>query len=273
MMRIIKVGGRPQQDRALPRALAGAWRSAPGALCVVHGGGDEVSTLQRAFGREPAFQGGRRITTADDIDLLRMALSGSANKRLVAALASEGVEAIGISGEDGALIEADLDRSGALGLVGTPVRINAALVQHLLNGGYMPVISPLARQLAPAGTDTSLERTVVGSAAAAAGDRAVLNVNGDDAAAAIAVALGAGELLLVSDVEGVRVNGIPVAELTSLEAQDLIATGQASEGMAAKIEAALRAVSRGIPNVRIGDLAAIGDPGRGTIIAHARSFA
>ena len=274
MMRVIKVGGRVQRDPAMARAIATAWRQAPGASCVVHGGGDEVTALQRALGREPTFRGGRRITTRDDIEALRMALSGSANKRLVASLVAEGLLAVGISGEDGALIGAEPIAGDGMGLVGNPVRINVALLQHLLAGGFLPVISPLASNVTddPIGF-TGMPSGAGMSRASETEVTAALNVNGDDAAAAIAIALGAEELLLISDVPGVLADGTPVRELTTAGAQDLISTGQATGGMAAKLEAALRAIDRGISHVRIGDLAALADSGRGTLLTHARSFA
>ena len=75
MTRVIKIGGRPQLDPALPSALASAQRAAPGSLLVVHGGGDEVSTLQRMYGVESRFAGGRRVTSALDLEIVRMALS------------------------------------------------------------------------------------------------------------------------------------------------------------------------------------------------------
>lgn len=272
-MRVIKIGGRVQTDPGLSRAIANAWRQAPGALCVVHGGGDEVTALQRALGREPTFRGGRRVTTADDIDALRMVLSGSANKRLVAALVAEGILAIGISGEDAALIGAQPTQAANMGHVGEPVRINVSLLDHLLAGGYLPVISPLASNTMTQ-SDGLTPRPEPGHSSSPGDDTvAALNVNGDDAAAAIAIALGADELLLVSDVPGVLLDGIPARELAIPAAQDLIATGHATGGMAAKIEAALRAIDRGISHVRISDLAAIADPGRGTLLTHARSFA
>ncbi len=167
--RVIKVGGRPQSDAALPGAVASAWNAARGDLVLVHGGGDEVTMLQSALGVTASFVGGRRVTTQGDIDLIRMALSGSANKRLVAALAQHGVEAVGISGEDAALIAAAPAEDRRLGFVGTPATVNVAFLRHLLSGGYLPVISPVSR-------DASGE---LGGA---------LNVNGDDAAAAVAVA-------------------------------------------------------------------------------------
>jgi acetylglutamate kinase len=252
-MRVIKIGGRAQSDARLPEVIARAWQQAPGALCVVHGGGDEISALQRALGLEPVFVGGRRITSERDIDVVRMALSGSANKRLVARLLSAGVPALGISGEDAALIGARLADAGALGRVGVPELIDARLIQHLLRGGYLPVISPVARESASA-------------------DGAALNVNGDDAAAAIAAALGAEELLLVADVPGVMIAGATVPVLDIDAAAAATARGDASGGMAAKLQAATAALTQGVERVRIGDLDAISDPGRGTVIAPSRSY-
>jgi acetylglutamate kinase len=246
---VIKIGGRAQSDPALAGAIAAAWAAAPGALVVVHGGGDEVSTLQRALGSAPTFVGGRRVTSVEDIEVLRMALSGSANKRLVSALVSRGVLAVGVSGEDAALLTAAPLDPERLGCVGDPRRVNVALLQHLLDGGYLPVVSPLSR----------------GETAAA--DAVALNVNGDDAAAVIAAALGADELLLVADVAGVLVDGCIVPELAPVGAGQLIANGAASGGMVAKLEAALAALASGVARVRIGDVSAIHDSTRGTVVS------
>jgi len=250
---VIKVGGRVQQDPALAAALAAAWRArraAGGALVVVHGGGDEVSALQRMMGVEPAFVAGRRVTSPSDIETLRMALSGSANKRLVARLVAAGVPALGLSGEDGALLAARRNQP-ALGAVGAPAAVDVALLAHLVAGGYLPVLSPL-------------------SADVDAGDGSALNVNGDDAASAIAAALGAEELLLVADVPGVLLGGEPATILDAAAAHRAIASGDARGGMAAKLEAALAAILAGVGRVRIGDLAAIGDASRGTAIVARR---
>lgn len=251
MTRVVKLGGRVQRSAGLHAALASAWRSAPGSLCIVHGGGDEISTLQRAFGLEPRFIGGRRVTSADEIDLVRMALSGSANKRLVSALQRAGAPAVGLSGEDGGLLVARQAAGGALGRVGEPAAVNAALLRALLDAGMMPVLSPLA------GAED-------GSGA--------LNVNGDDAAAAIAAALHAEELLLLADVEGVLADGAVVSALDAEGAAALIAAGTAAGGMAAKLEAALRALEAGVPRVRIGGAAALTDTSSGTAVAPARSL-
>ena len=254
MTRVIKVGGRPQLDPALPGALAAAYAAAPGSLVVVHGGGDEVGTLQRLFGIEARFHGGRRVTSSLDLEIIRMALSGSANKRLVAALNDVGVAALGLSGEDAGLLRAtplDTDRYGH---VGSPTMVNVRLLQHLLAGDVLPVISPVSRH-----------------AAVRDGEPSTLNVNGDDAAAAIAAALNAEELLLVSDVAGVLVNGVAVDELDADTAQQLIADGSATGGMSAKLQAALAALRGGVERVRISDITAIESLDRGTVLTRVES--
>jgi acetylglutamate kinase len=245
--RVIKIGGRPQSDPNLATTLASGWSKANGGLVLVHGGGDEVSTLQAALGGSTTFVDGRRVTTERDIELVRMALSGSANKRLVANLVKSGIDAVGLSGEDAALIAASPMDAERLGHVGVPKTVNVAFLRHLLSGGYLPVISPVSR-------DAS------GTLGAA------LNVNGDDAAAAIAVAIGATELLLVADVPGVMSDGAVVPELTPATACTLMQNGTVVGGMQAKLQAGLSAIAGGVPLVRISDIAAIADPARGTAL-------
>ena len=140
------------------------------------------------------------------------------------------------------------------GRVGVPVEVNEGILCTLLAGGYLPVISPLARD--------------VESASGGA-----LNVNADDAAAAIAQAMGANELLLVSDVPGVVVDGIAAATLSSDEAAQAIEDGTATDGMATKLRAALDALRRGVPSVRIGGLDALLDPTLGTTLQAAPQLA
>jgi len=246
-MRVIKVGGRPQLDPALPAALAAAHRAQPGSLVVVHGGGDEVSTLQRMYGAAAEFKGGRRVTSALDLEIIRMALSGSANKRLVASLVAEGAPAMGLSGEDAALLTAMPVDPAQYGFVGAPSEVNVGLLQHLLAGGFMPVLSPVSRS-------------------GDAGHGLTMNVNGDDAAAAFAVAMEADELLLVSDVAGVLANGVALGAIGTDDALRLIEDGTAKGGMAAKLQAALAALEGGVDRVRISDIAAIGQLDRGTVL-------
>jgi acetylglutamate kinase len=252
LTRVIKIGGRVQTDASLPEAIADAWKATSGALCIVHGGGDEISALQRVIGLEPRFIGGRRITTERDLDVIRMVLSGSSNKRLVATLLDADIPAVGISGEDGALITATPVDPDRLGHVGAPSAIRTSLLRALLREGYLPVISPVARSVV---------------------DGAPLNVNGDDAAAAIAAALSAVDLLFLADVPGVLDGGAVLPALDAEAAQTLITDGRAAGGMAAKLLSALRAAELGVPSVRVGGLDAVTDLSLGTTITLAPSLA
>jgi acetylglutamate kinase len=245
-IRVVKLGGRAQAAPDLARVLAAAWRAAPQRLVVVHGGGDQVSAWQERLGLRARFVDGRRVTTPQDLELVQMVLSGVVNKRLVAQLVGAGVPAVGISGEDAALLPAPTSSGAPLGRVGAPLAANAELVRDLLAAGYLPVVSPVGRD------------------ADAAAD--ALNVNGDDAAAAIAAALGADELLLVADVPGVLDAGVAVAHVDVAGADALVARGIATGGMIAKLEAAKAALARGVARVRISDLAAIADATRGTTL-------
>ena len=255
-MRVIKIGGRAQSDPAVAHTIKAAWDASPGRLCVVHGGGDEISAMQRALGREARFVGGRRVTSREDLELLRMVLSGAVNKRIVSALVAAGVAAVGVSGEDAALIAAEIIDVETLGFAGRPARINAGVLLALLDSGFLPVISPVG----------FCEASGTGAAGA-------LNVNGDDAAAAIAVALKAEELLLIADVEGVRDDrGVVIANLDQDYARELVNRGVAAGGMAAKLESAHSALRAGVERVRISDLAGLVDAGRGTFITQAEGI-
>ena len=250
-MRVVKLGGRAQNDAALPGAIHDAWKNANGNLCVVHGGGDEISSLQVALGKTPSFVNGRRVTTADDIQLLRMVLSGVINKRLVSAFAKAGTKAVGLSGEDGALISARRGKKGdglfELGAVGAPEGVNVALLEVLIANGYMPVISPVGSDAEPASTGA-------------------LNVNGDDAAAAIAMSLRADELLFVADVPGVKNGDSIIDEVDLAQVGELVQKGIVSGGMTAKLDAARTALLGGVQRVRISDTGGIMDEARGTLV-------
>ena len=250
MRRVIKIGGRAQADIALPGLLAEAVRNGD-ELVVVHGGGDEVTALQRRLGSEPTFIGGRRVTTEEDMEVVRMVLSGAVNKRLVRHLLDAGVAAIGISGEDGGLLPALLRDGGALGAVGEPLVADARPVEALLAAGFVPVISPLGRHA----------ETGQG-----------LNINGDDAAAAIAGALKADELVLIADVPGVLdQTGAIVRNIPADAVDEMISSGIAKGGMSAKLQAARNALAAGVNAVRISDSNALLDPSAGTRLTNAHS--
>jgi acetylglutamate kinase len=178
------------------------------------------------------------------LDVVSMVLNGRVNKRIVRALRRAGVDAIGLSGEDGGLIEAGLAEGGTIGRVGAIRGVRAALLAWTEERGLVPVIAPVS-----AGPD---------------GD--ALNVNADEAAAAVAVAAGADELLFVTDVDGVLDAGVVRSELSAAEAASLIATGVATGGMALKLRAAMRAIETGVRRVRIGNPAALADESAGTRI-------
>jgi len=253
MTRVVKVGGRAQADPRLFALLGEAWRRAPKSLCLVHGGGDEVSAMQRALGREASFIGGRRVTSKDDLQLLRMVLSGVVNKRLVNGLVAVGVPAVGLSGEDGALITAEIIDADSLGFAGRPTGINSQLLRALMDAGNLPVISPVAYN-------------------GESGEGGALNVNGDDAAAAIAAAIEADEMLLIADVEGVWDSQNEVITTLTLEsARELIENGAAVGGMTAKLESAHAALVAGVERVRICDIAGLVDDERGTFITQSQS--
>ena len=248
-MIVVKLGGRVQSSPELAPALAVWWRSMPGSFVLVHGGGDEVSALQRQLGREPSFENGRRITSDEDVELVRMALSGSSNKRLVAELVAAGIPAVGISGEDSGMIEAELIDLELYGRAGKPVEIHTRLIETLISSGFLPVISPVGRDI----------RSMSGAA---------LNINGDDAAGAIAAAMHA-ELWMISDVAGVLDAERQVIEsLDNAETANLVTSGIVNSGMHAKLDAGFSALENGAAAVRIAGLEAITkqDPRHGTLL-------
>jgi acetylglutamate kinase len=205
------------------------------------------------MGLEPSFIDGRRITTRQDMETVRMILSGLVNKELVASFVAAGVPAVGFSGEDAGTITATPIDAAGLGRAGKPVAVNSGLIEMLLDGGYLPVISPLAADDGP---------TVE-----------ALNVNADDAAAAIAIALTASELLLIADVEGVLdESGKLITCLDQADAGELIQSGVINQGMRAKLEAGFAALAGGVGRVRISTLDGVTDAVPGTLLTFAQSL-
>jgi acetylglutamate kinase len=241
---VVKVGGNEVDDRAWTRELAGAVAESRGPVVLVHGGGKEVTELQRTLGAEPEWRDGLRVTTPEALRAVSMVLSGVVNKRLVAALVGAGADALGISGEDGALLRAEFAQGGRLGRTGEIVSVRTPLLTALLEAGLVPVLSPVSR----------------------GPDGGALNVNADDAAAAVAAALGAERFLLVSNVPGVLGADGLLAEVAAGAVESLIESGVASGGMAPKLRAAARAAGGGVGEVRIGGLQMLRDPGAGTRI-------
>ena len=232
-VRVVKIGGneldQPAWVAMCARALQGI-----GPVVVVHGGGQAVSTWSRRLGLPVEQRDGLRVTTPEIAQLVEMVLGGPMNRLLVSALRDAGLDAIGLCGVDGGLLTAQPLENGALGEVGEIVNVRASLLQSLLLAGLTPVIAPVAPSL------TAPIRP--------------LNVNADQAAAAIAAALGAHELLFVSNIPGVTIDGVAQPTLAAGEIAAMIEGGVATGGMAAKLRAAAQALEAGVRAVRIGDL-------------------
>src|SRR5207245_6274393 len=206
-----------------------------GLSLVVHVGGHAVSTWSLRLGLPVEQRDGLRVTTPEIAQLVEMVLGGPMNRLLVTALRDAGLDAIGLSGVDGGLLTGQPLQDGtALGEVGEIVNVRASLLHSLLLAGLTPVVAPVAPSLAVPVRP--------------------LNVNADQAAAAIAAALEAQELLFVSDVPGVAVDGVTQPTLAAAEIETMIEGGVATGGMAAKLRAAAQALRAGVRAVRIGDL-------------------
>ena len=240
--RVVKLGGneldRPGWLATCARALV---RLDP--VVVVHGGGHAISALCRRLGLTVEQRDGLRVTTPEIAEVVELVLGGPVNRQVVAALRAAGLDAVGLSGVDGGLLVARA--VGGLGMVGEIAQVRAGLLESFLLAGLTPVIAPMAPP-------------------AAADGGPPLNVNADAAAAAIAGALHAAELLLVSDVAGVQVDGVLRPALDAEDVEALIDVGAATDGMAAKLRAATAALRAGARAVRIGDLRLLEDPGAGT---------
>lgn len=241
---LAKVGGNEIDDVRWLDRLAGEVSRRSGPMVLVHGGGREVTELQRTLGAEPEWRDGLRVTTPEGLRVVSMVLSGLVNKRLAALLIGAGVEAVGISGEDGPILNAEPARGGQLGRTGEVREVRPQLLLSLLQAGYVPVVSPVSR----------------------GPDGGALNVNADDAAAALAAAVGAERFLLISNIPGVLDGEAVIPQLTGSEVEELIASGVASGGMAPKLRAAARAAAAGVPEVRIGGLELFAGAGAGTLV-------
>lgn len=217
-------------------------------LVIVHGGGQAITALCRSLGLPVEKRDGIRVTTPQVAEVVEMVLAGPVNRQVVSALRAAGVDAVGLSGVDGGLLAARRV-AGNLGHVGEITAVRAALLQSLLLAGLTPVLAPMAPDPDAAGVP--------------------FNINADDAASAVAAALGASELLFVSDIPGVEVGGVAQPAIAATEIEGLIAAGIAREGMAAKLRAAAAALRGGARAVRIGDLDLFRNPAAGTRIVAA----
>ena len=239
---VVKYGGNAMTDDLLKTAFAADMvflRNVGIHPVVVHGGGPQISAMLKRLGIPGEFKGGFRVTTPEVLDVARMVLFGQVGRELVNLINAHGPYAVGITGEDAQLFTAvrrtvsvdgvDTD----IGLVGDVEQVNTAAVRDLIAAGRIPVVSTIAPD----------------------SDGVVYNINADTAAAALAEALGAEKLLMLTDVEGLYtrwpdrdslVSEIDTATLTEL-------LPALEEGMVPKIEACLRAVDAGVPSAHVID--------------------
>ncbi|MDQ4102237.1 MAG: acetylglutamate kinase [Actinomycetota bacterium] len=239
---VIKYGGNAMLDDGLKQAFAQDMvflRLAGLRPVVVHGGGPQINAMLDRLGIAGQFRGGLRVTTPETIDVVRMVLFGQVGRELVGLINAHGPFAVGISGEDAHLFTAarrtaTVDgRQVDVGLVGDVVAVNRDAVLDIVNAGRIPVVSGLAPDF----------------------DGVVHNINADTAAAALAVALGAEKLVMLTDVEGLYTNWPDRSSLRSrvtVDELEALLPGL-SAGMVPKMEACLRAVRGGVPRAHVID--------------------
>jgi len=259
---VVKYGGNAMTDDSLKAAFAHDIASLRGQgyrPIVTHGGGPQISAMLDRLGIESEFRGGLRVTTPEAMDVVAMVLIGQVQRDLVGLINRHGPVAVGLSGEDACLYLAERRTATVdgeqvdIGQVGDVVKVNAAFVLGLVEQGFVPVVSSVARDAAGL----------------------AYNVNADSAAAALAIAVGAEQLLVLTDVPGVYTdwpNQDSLAQtLTSAQVRALMPTLES--GMVPKMEACLRAVEGSVPQARVIDgrvpgaiAEALIDPSMGTAV-------
>ena len=234
---VIKYGGHAMENAELAELFATdvvLMRLVGMNPVVVHGGGPQITDLMRRLGKEPEFVDGRRVTDAETVDIVRMALVGKVNREIVAMVNRLGSYAVGMSGEDAGLIRVD-QRDPRLGFVGDVRSIDPTMVSRLLREELIPVIATI-------GVDDAGQ---------------AYNINADTVAGAIAEALDAEKLVYLTDVAGVYDDWPDEASLISRLDVDglekLIADGKASEGMIPKLESCVAALRNGVRRAHILD--------------------
>jgi acetylglutamate kinase len=230
---IVKIGGKAAENTERLRELCAemAGLSARFRFIIVHGGGAEVTVLSRKLGMEAVFNNGVRQTSAAEMDVVDMVLCGKVNKHLVRLCRSCGLDAVGLSGSDGALfIGRPMNGAPSESRTGEVAAVQPRLLELLLREGFLPVISP-----------TSMDERGRG-----------LNINADEAAFALACALSADSLVFLSDIPGILRDGKVIDRLAGSQTRECIDSGVISGGMIPKATASVQAIGSGVANVIIG---------------------
>ncbi len=247
---VIKYGGNAMVNDDLRRAFAEdiVFLHHVGIHPVVVHGGPQINSMLGRLGIESEFKGGLRVTTPEAMDVVRMVLTGQVGRELVGLINSHGPYAVGMSGEDGGLLRAV--RTGTvvdgeevdLGLVGEVVGVDPAGIKDILDAGRIPVISTVAPEITEEGNGFQTTGQV-------------LNVNADTAAAAVASALGASKLVILTDVEGLYANwpdkSSLISSLTATELREMLP--RLESGMIPKMAACLKAIDEGVERAHIVD--------------------
>lgn len=237
---VIKYGGNAMIDENLKKSFARDMvllKYVGVTPVVVHGGGPQIDSLLKKVGKETRREKGLRVTDAETMDYVEMVLVGQVNKEIVNYINLAGGRAVGLSGKDGKLITAEKiyhEEDGKkidIGFVGTVSAVNADLLRALENDRFIPVIAPV-------GVDD---------------EGNTYNINADTVAGKVAEALGAEKLILLTDVEGVKVDGALAKKLTIAEVESLIKKGIISSGMIPKTECCTDAVKGGVNKTYIID--------------------
>lgn len=234
---VIKYGGNAMTDEVLKNSVMSdlvLLRLAGVKVVLVHGGGPEIEEMLKKINHKSIFVDGLRYTDAETADIVQMVLAGKVNKSLVAMVNQKGGRAIGLSGSDGLLMEAEI-KSEKYGYVGEILNINAEYVSSLLDDGYIPIISTVT-------TDKNGQ---------------VLNINADTAAARIAASLKAANLILLTNTIGLLEDkndeSTLIPEVILDDIPNLIKSGIVSDGMLPKVNCCEEAIRRGVPQALIID--------------------
>jgi len=199
---------------------------------IVHGGGPEVSKAMEQLGQEVSFIDGLRVTSSENLKVTEMVLSGTINKEIIAHINTFGGKAVGVSGKDGNLIEADkISHQGGidLGFVGKIKKVNPELLMVLLKQGFLPVVSPIGLSK----------------------DGVTYNINADTTASRIAVSLGAYKIIFMTDVDGVLEERNLCAQLSSSEVEKMVEKKVITGGMSPKVDSCLYCVKNGVESAQI----------------------